>query len=93
LLRVTLWSQLYLGCALAVNALTGGNYGFLSGRPSGVKSMLDLFSDTRWLYVLEIDLTALVFFLALDIPWQIARWREKRASAQASGSAGVGARE
>ena len=73
--RVVLCSQVYLVVALAVNAVTGGNYGFLSGRPS-VHSMLDLFSDTHWLYVLQIDLTGLLFFLILDLPWQIARWRE-----------------
>jgi len=81
-LRVVLWSQVYLVCALAVNAFTGGNYGFLSGRPA-VHSMLDFFSDPvgwkRCLYVLEIDLTGLFFFLILDLPWQIARWRASRA--------------
>jgi hypothetical integral membrane protein (TIGR02206 family) len=81
-LRVALWSQVYLVCALVVNALSGGNYGFLSGRPDGVRSMLDIFSDPvgwkRWLYVLEIDLTALLFFLVLDLPWQFARWRTSR---------------
>ena len=78
--RVVLCSQVYLVVALAVNAVTGGNYGFLSGRPS-VHSMLDLFSGTHWLYVLQIDLTGLLFFLILDLPWQIARWRESHRSA------------
>ena len=76
-LRVAAWSQLYLVVALAVNAASGGNYGFLSARPS-IRSMLDFFSDTRWLYVLQIDLTALLFFLHLDLPWQIARWKSSR---------------
>jgi hypothetical integral membrane protein (TIGR02206 family) len=76
-LRTVLWSQLYLVCALAVNAATGGNYGFLSHRPS-TQSMLDFFSDTRWLYILQIDLTALVFFLILDLPWRISRYRKTR---------------
>ena len=78
--RVVLCSQVYLVVALAVNAVTGGNYGFLSSRPS-VHSMLDLFSGTHWLYVLQIDLTGLLFFLILDLPWQIARWRESHRSA------------
>ena len=76
-LRVAAWSQLYLVVALAVNAASGGNSGFLSARPS-IRSMLDFFSDTRWLYVLQIDLTALLFFLLLDLPWQIARWKSSR---------------
>ena len=57
-----LCSQIYIVCALAVNAATGGNYRFLSKHPP-VRSMLDLFSDPqssrRWLYVLELDLTGL----------------------------------
>ena len=76
-LRVALWSQVYLVVTLLVNSATGGNYGFLAGRPA-VRSMLDFFSDTRWLYILQIDLTALLFFLLLDVPWQIARWRSSR---------------
>ncbi len=76
-LRIVVWSQIYLIAALAVNALTKGNYGFLSGRPA-VRSMLDLFSDTRWLYVLQIDLTGLLFFLVLALPWQFAQWRASR---------------
>ena len=76
-LRVVLWSQLYIAVALGVNAASGGNYGFLAGKPA-VHSMLDFFSDTRWLYVLEIDLTGLFFFLILDLPWQIARRKNSR---------------
>lgn len=78
-LRVMLCSQVYLVCALAVNALTGGNYGFLQDRPYGVSSLLDFFTDPvgwkRALYVLEIDLAALVLFFVLDLPWRISRWR------------------
>lgn len=73
-LRVFLWSEVYLLVALLVNAATGANYGFLSGRPS-THSLLDFFSDTHWLYVLEINLTGLFFFLLLDLPWQFARSR------------------
>lgn len=80
MMRVAMWSQVYLAVALAVNAKTGGNYGFLSSRPS-VHSMLDLFSDTRWLYVLQIDLTGLLFIFILGLPWQIAKWLESRRSA------------
>lgn len=74
-LRVFLWSEVYLFVALLVNAAIGANYGFLSGRPSA-HSLLDFFSDTHWLYVLQINLTGLFFFLILDLPWQFARRRE-----------------
>ena len=69
--RVLLWSEIYLAAALAVNALTGGNYGFLAHRPAQ-RTMLDLFSDTPWLYVAGINGLALVFFAAIYLPWLIA---------------------
>ena len=74
-LRTVLWSQVYLVLALLVNSATGGNYGFLSHRPA-IRSLLDFFSDTHWLYILQIDLTGLSFFLILDLPWQFVRRRE-----------------
>ena len=69
--RVLLWSEIYLAAALAVNALTGANYGFLAHRPEQ-RTMLDLFSDTPWLYVAGINGLALVFFAAIWLPWLIA---------------------
>ena len=69
--RVVVWSEIYLACALAVNALTGGNYGFLAHRPAQ-RTMLDFFSDAPWLYVAEINGLAVVFFAAIRLPWLIA---------------------
>ena len=74
--RVVLWSEVYLAAALAANALTGGNYGFLAHRPAQ-RTMLDLFSDTPWLYVAGINGLALVFFAAIYLPWLIADRRKK----------------
>jgi len=68
LLRLLLWSEVYLAIALTVNALTGGNYGFLAHRPAQA-TLLDYFSDTRWLYIAQINLIALVFFAGLYAPW------------------------
>src|SRR5687768_14357107 len=70
LIRVIAASEFYLVSALAVNAWTGGNYGFLSRRPS-TPTLLDLFSDTPWLYVLQINLAALLCFLLFYTPWLI----------------------
>ena len=70
IVRLAIASEVYLVIALAVNALTGGNYGFLSHKPV-TRSMLDLFSDTHWLYVLEINLIAWLFFALLYVPWFI----------------------
>ena len=69
--RVVVWSEVYIAAALLVNALTGGNYGFLAHRPAQ-RTMLDLFSDTRWLYIAGINGVALVFFAAIYLPWLIA---------------------
>jgi hypothetical integral membrane protein (TIGR02206 family) len=77
-LRVFLWSEAYLVAALLVNAMAGANYGFLSERPA-TRSLLDLFSDTRWLYIVQINLTGLVLFFILDLPWQFVRRRERLA--------------
>ncbi|MGB8167012.1 MAG: TIGR02206 family membrane protein [Chthoniobacteraceae bacterium] len=74
--RVLLCSELYLASALAVNALTGANYGFLAHPPEQA-SLLDLFSKTRWRYVLEINLVALLFFAAAYAPWWIADRRRR----------------
>jgi hypothetical integral membrane protein (TIGR02206 family) len=71
LIKVVVASEVFLAAALAANALTGGNYGFLSHKPP-TRSMLDLFSDTHWLYVLQLNLVAFVFFAVLYAPWFIA---------------------
>lgn len=77
IVRVVAASELFLVCALTANALTGGNYGFLAHKPP-TASMLDIFSDTHWLYVLEINLTAFAFFAVLYLPWLIVDARQGR---------------
>jgi hypothetical integral membrane protein (TIGR02206 family) len=85
-LRVFLWSEAYLVLALLVDVITGANYGFLMARPS-TRSLLDFFSDTHWLYVVEINLLGLLLFFVLELPWQFARRRQvKLASSAVSGS-------
>lgn len=78
--RVLLWSEIYLATALGVNALTGGNYGFLAHKPEQA-SMLDLFSATHWLYVLQINLVALLFFSVAYLPWWIVDLRRRKTEA------------
>lgn len=79
IVRIILASEVYLATALTVNSLTGGNYGFLSEKPSN-RSMLDLFSDTPWLYAAQLNLTAFLFFAVLYAPWAIVDWRMRRGS-------------
>jgi hypothetical integral membrane protein (TIGR02206 family) len=68
LLHVFAWSEIYLAAALLTNALTDGNYGFLSHRPTQ-STPLDYFSDTRWLYIVQLNVFALVCFAVLYLPW------------------------
>jgi uncharacterized membrane protein YwaF len=65
-----LWSEVYFVAALLVNQWTGANYGFLSHRPFG-KSLLDYLSDNHGLYLLEINLLALAFYLVLYLPFWV----------------------
>ncbi len=72
--RLFVASEIYVLAALGVNALFEANYGFLAEKPPQ-HSMLDLFSDTHWLYVLQINAMAFVFFPLLYLPWLVADWR------------------
>ena len=76
LVRVWLWSQLYLGAALLANALTGANYGFLSHKPARA-SILDFLSDQPVIYVLQLELLAILFFTLLYLPFALRDWRSK----------------
>lgn len=70
IVRAILWSEVYLVAALLVNYWTGANYGFLSHRPFG-KSLLDYLSDNHWVYILEMNLLAVAFYLILYSPFWI----------------------
>jgi hypothetical integral membrane protein (TIGR02206 family) len=74
IIRLAIASEVYLVVALAVNAFTGANYGFLSHKPP-THSLLDLFSDTHWLYVLEINFVGWLFFAVLYLPWLVVDLR------------------
>ncbi len=77
--KVLVWSEVYFVCALIANYATGANFGFLAHRPEQ-KTLLDVFPDPHWLYVLCINAVGILFFLILDLPWIIQR----RYSASAS---------
>jgi uncharacterized membrane protein YwaF len=67
--------------AAAGNALTGGNYMFLSERPEAA-SLLDYMGSWPW-YLLGAALLALAMFGLLDIPF-----RRRRAAWQSGTGAG-----
>lgn len=63
-------AQIYFVAALAVNHLTGQNFGFLSAKPLG-ETLLHLLSDERGIYLLQFEGLAVIFFLVLYLPWLI----------------------
>lgn len=76
--RTLAWSQLYLVVTLLVDYVTGENYGFLLHKPA-VASILDYLSDMRWLYILEMEGLALIFFAVLYAPFAFGRHRKATA--------------
>lgn len=69
--RTLAWSELYLAVTLVVDRLTNVNYGFLLHKPEAA-SILDYLSRTHWLYLLELNGLALVFFALLYAPFGLA---------------------
>jgi len=67
-LNVLIGSEIYLATALLVNRSVGGNYGFLSAKPS-TRTMLSLLSDEHWIYILQLNSLAIFFFAFLYSPW------------------------
>ncbi len=68
--RVFAWSEVYFVVALAVDLLTGVNYGFLLHKPEAF-SLLSLLSDSWPLYLLQMHGLALVFFAILYLPFAV----------------------
>jgi hypothetical integral membrane protein (TIGR02206 family) len=71
LLRVLAITQIYFVLALLVNHWGDQNFGFLTEKPRTV-TLLSYLADGPWLYRLQIQGLALIFFLALYFPWALA---------------------
>jgi hypothetical integral membrane protein (TIGR02206 family) len=69
--RVFLATTAWAAVAALANALTGGNYMFLTERPE-TASLLDYMGPWPW-YVLGAGLLALVMFAVLDLPFRRRR--------------------
>lgn len=69
--RTLAWSELYLAVTLVVDRLTNVNYGFLLHKPEAA-SILDYLSRTHWLYLVELNALALIFFVLLYAPFAAA---------------------
>jgi hypothetical integral membrane protein (TIGR02206 family) len=70
IVRTFAWSEIYFVLAIAVDLLTGENYGYLLRKP-GSASLLDALSDQPVIYILEIHLLALIFFFVLYLPFAL----------------------
>jgi hypothetical integral membrane protein (TIGR02206 family) len=66
--RTLAWSEFYLVITLVVDRITGFNYGFLLHKPEAF-SILNYLSDSRPLYILQMNLLALAFFALLYAPF------------------------
>ncbi len=76
LLRIMLWSQVYLVCAGAVDWLINENYGYLRAKPIHA-SLLDHLGPWPW-YILSLEGMALLSFLIYYSPFFIADLIKKR---------------
>jgi hypothetical integral membrane protein (TIGR02206 family) len=81
ILRTFAWSEVYLVVTLTVNYFTGENFGYLTHKPQA-SSLLNLLSDWRPLYILQMHGLALLFFSALYLPFAVADLTRLRRSSQ-----------
>ena len=70
IVRTFAWSELYFVIAITVDLLTGENYGYLLHKPAAA-SLLDALSDHRVVYILQMHLLALAFFVVLYLPFAL----------------------
>jgi hypothetical integral membrane protein (TIGR02206 family) len=70
IVRVFAWSELYFVVTITVDLLTGENYGYLLHKPAAA-SLLDALSDERAIYLFQMHLLALGFFVVLYLPFAL----------------------
>ena len=68
--RTVIWSEVYFVVTIAINLLTGANYGFLMHKPEAF-SILNFLSDSWPLYIVQMHLVAYAFFAVLYLPFLI----------------------
>lgn len=70
IMRAILWTEVYFVVALIVNAVTGADYGFIS-QPPEAKSLLSYLSSNHVMYLVEMHLLEVVFYLILYVPFLV----------------------
>ena len=73
ILRVFLWSQVYLVLTLLLNVLIDANYGFLMHKPQN-PSMLDWLGPWPY-YILSLELVAVISYLVYYLPFFVGDQR------------------
>jgi len=68
--RTFAWTEVYFVITVVVDLITGENYGYLLHKPEAA-SLLSFLSDNWPIYLLQMHLLALVFFLALYVPFAL----------------------
>jgi hypothetical integral membrane protein (TIGR02206 family) len=70
IVRVFAWTEFYFVLTITVDLITGENYGYLLHPPASA-SLLDALSDNHILYIVEMHLLALGFYLVLYLPFAL----------------------
>ncbi len=68
--RTFAWTEVYFVITVVVDLITGENYGYLLHKPEAA-SLLSFLSDSWPLYLVQMHLLALVFFLVLYLPFAL----------------------
>ena len=77
IIRVFAWTEFYFIITLTADKLTGFNYGFLLHKPEA-KTLLNILSDNRPLYLFEMHLLALAVFVVLYLPFAVADFARRK---------------
>jgi hypothetical integral membrane protein (TIGR02206 family) len=68
--RTFAWTEVYFVITVIVDLITGENYGYLLHKPEAA-SLLSFLSDSWPVYLVQMHLLALVFFLVLYVPFAL----------------------
>jgi hypothetical integral membrane protein (TIGR02206 family) len=77
LLRVIVWTNVYLAFIFGLNLLIGSNYMYVASKPP-TSSLLDYMGPWPW-YILGMEAVGLLTCLILYLPFAIRDWRTRAA--------------